>query len=617
MIHKFVMRNFKRFTQETAVDLEPVTILIGANNSGKSTLLQAMNLFQYCVETTRSGANGNAKSGGKNGLELVKRTVSPDEFGALPVADPTDLWPQGKAKNPIHLKAEYSSGLSVEFELSISYNRFSIRPRVEGTLGEDLGKGNIRLVPIFTGFLPQEEYLTPPARLDRMRLQRHGEMVRNLLWELQDKAKERWRLLIRFLERLFPDSSVTVNFDVEVDRFIRATYHDDILTRDRDIVSAGSGFHQALQILAAVLSPGAHIALLDEPDAHLHARLQSAMTQILVELTEKEDLQFVIATHSPHVLSAAPPGALRVCVGGKFVPFAHEPGQLRILEDVGAMDRMDIIPLLSNRAVVFVENKGDRDLLERFAAKHWGEVKARAALSKVSFLYTYQEPVSARVLNLARQVNDLLGLPKMPGAKPARFLAIGDRDYRSDEALKADVQEHKKKAKSPAYRFDFQLLIWKRNELENYLIEKAAILKALDTAVGKDQVSAWKGKRAGFAEEFDRLIASQREQVRQHVASRLQNQDRRLELRTALERADSLLNTRWDGGIPWCDAKAILSSLRNWLQKENLRLRLSEAAIIEAMDSIPEDVKKALLSIRGMSKLPRARAKKPGASGLS
>jgi AAA15 family ATPase/GTPase len=80
MIRRFVIKNFKRFREETVVSLEPVTVLVGANNSGKSTLLQALNLFQNCIETTRQRENGNGPHGDTNGqIVLKKRTVSLDE----------------------------------------------------------------------------------------------------------------------------------------------------------------------------------------------------------------------------------------------------------------------------------------------------------------------------------------------------------------------------------------------------------------------------------------------------------------------------------------------------------------------------------------------------------
>ena len=53
MIRRFTIEGFKRFEQKTVIDLDEVTVLVGANNSGKSTILHALTLFQYCVETTR------------------------------------------------------------------------------------------------------------------------------------------------------------------------------------------------------------------------------------------------------------------------------------------------------------------------------------------------------------------------------------------------------------------------------------------------------------------------------------------------------------------------------------------------------------------------------------
>jgi energy-coupling factor transporter ATP-binding protein EcfA2 len=107
MIRRFTIEGFKRFEQKTVIDLDEVTVLVGANNSGKSTILHALTLFQYCVETTRR-TNGNGPE--PKQLALARRSVSPDEFGVLPVADPGDLWPNGRVRtrgkpNPLSLRA--------------------------------------------------------------------------------------------------------------------------------------------------------------------------------------------------------------------------------------------------------------------------------------------------------------------------------------------------------------------------------------------------------------------------------------------------------------------------------------------------------------------------------
>ena len=45
MIRRFTIEGFKRFQRETVIDLDDVTVLVGANNSGKSTILHPMNAW--------------------------------------------------------------------------------------------------------------------------------------------------------------------------------------------------------------------------------------------------------------------------------------------------------------------------------------------------------------------------------------------------------------------------------------------------------------------------------------------------------------------------------------------------------------------------------------------
>lgn len=607
MIRRFTIEGFKRFEQETVIDLDDVTVLVGANNSGKSTILHALTLFQYCVETTRR-TNGNGPEPKKPAL--ARRSVSPDEFGVLPVADPADLWPNGRVRtkgkpNPLSLRAEFSNAATIGFQLRIDYNRFDIVPSVAGNWREAIDGREIRLVPIFSGFLPREEYLTLPARRDRLRLQRHGEMVRNLLWDLREHAGPRWGTLQELLKELFPESAVSVEFDLEVDRFLNATYRDHVLTRERDVMTAGSGFHQALQILASVLAPGAGTVLLDEPDAHLHARLQERLVHILARLGSEEQVQFILATHSPQLLNAAPEGAVRVCMNGRVAALRVQPEQLRLLEELGAMDRMEIVPLLTSRAVVFVENKRDRNLLQDFARKHWGDKKQQDVWRGLTFLYTYQSPVDAGVLDLGRQIRDLLNSPGIASGRPVRMLAIGDRDYRTDASRRAVLRTHAGRAKTDAYRLDFKLLLWDANEIENYLLDRTAMLSVLDRQADERQIgTAWKRQRRAFEAELDRLLDAQREHVRQSVATRIQQEDRRLALNTALDRADQFLATRWKQPERWCDAKTVLGGLRAWLQSRGLALRIAERDIIRDMAAVPDDVRKALRALHALSRPP-------------
>ena len=61
MMTTFRMERFRQFDEPVAISLDQITVLIGANNSGKTAVLQALALFQYCLEKclTRNGKNGS------------------------------------------------------------------------------------------------------------------------------------------------------------------------------------------------------------------------------------------------------------------------------------------------------------------------------------------------------------------------------------------------------------------------------------------------------------------------------------------------------------------------------------------------------------------------------
>ena len=102
MITKLTLRNFKSVGQET-YNFTQFDLLIGRNNSGKSTVLQALAIWQYCVDEFRG-----SKRSGSTGVQIVL-----PNFTALPVPefnllwkDRTDRhWPSvngGKKKTGIH-----------------------------------------------------------------------------------------------------------------------------------------------------------------------------------------------------------------------------------------------------------------------------------------------------------------------------------------------------------------------------------------------------------------------------------------------------------------------------------------------------------------------------------
>lgn len=601
---KLKIQHFRQFENVVTVPLRPITMLIGANNSGKSTILQALNIFQFCLENCLVQ---NSESGKK--LMLKKQNIGADDMGRLPIASPTDLWPNGRTSKPIVLTATYVDGTELKFELSLSHNLFNIAPAIANCPDEQkfLSSFRIQFVPIFSGLLPREELLTEISRSERLRAQRHADIVRNLLLDLRRNHQSRWKLLISLLQRLYPQASLDVTHGEQriLSPWIDTLYHDNILTKDRDVITSGSGFHQAMQIFLGVLQPGISLVLLDEPDSHLHARLQHELIQIFEELAENEKLQFVIATHSPHLLRAAPPGSLYICREGTVGSLANTPQQLEILERVGAFDQMELVPLLQSARVCFVESSEDRDRIRWFAQKYLGDSKADQLFRGFSFLFTHQEPVTARVTTLARQVRDLLTSAQRESNLPQKklsVLALGDRDYRTETDVKTAKMALKKAALQPEHGFDFNLHIWPRNELENYLIDLQSLKAAITTSAEKHgKKREWKAVAAKFDSYYQERIDAQRQAITERIADLIQNQERQLPVQHAMDKARQRLNTDWGDGVGYVDAKVILSETRKWLQDNGIPCKLHPREIIQAMMEVPNDVKKFIAAMKKMA----------------
>ena len=81
MITKLTLRNFKSIGDQTYAFTD-FDLLVGRNNSGKSTILQALAIWQFCVDEFH-----RAKRSGSTGIQIVL-----PNFTALPVPEFNLLW---------------------------------------------------------------------------------------------------------------------------------------------------------------------------------------------------------------------------------------------------------------------------------------------------------------------------------------------------------------------------------------------------------------------------------------------------------------------------------------------------------------------------------------------
>ena len=101
------IKRFRKF-RDNILFATQHNVLVGANNSGKTSVLHAIRLFFLSLGGEFSGAAGSIK--------FHRRYIYADDF--LPVADSEELWTDCQKGNTrstgIIIEIEFSSGLKVE-----------------------------------------------------------------------------------------------------------------------------------------------------------------------------------------------------------------------------------------------------------------------------------------------------------------------------------------------------------------------------------------------------------------------------------------------------------------------------------------------------------------------
>lgn len=401
MITKLTLRNFKSIGEQvyefTAFDL-----LMGRNNSGKSTVLQAMAIWQYCVDEFH-----RSKRTGTTGLQVVL-----PNFTALPVPEFILLWKDrtdrvypvdkitGKKKQEfilieILLEWRDSVGNPGGFGVQLRYHSpQTIYAIPEGGWArfrqcEESGHlPRIAYVPPFSGLEPSEKWLDISPMRQQVGKGQPGSVLRNLLLRVsrpssRDATIQRkglappdWLDLADVVQRWFDVRISPPRYDSAKDVSISVEYAQD--GRSYDIISGGSGFHQTLTLLAFLYGYQPTTILLDEPDAHLHVNLQREILDYFRRKAHERGIQFLIATHAEEFARGVDAGQIMSLLRRVPKRVDSTPAVLRAMSDVS---NEEITRLTGSPYILYVEGETDERIL-----RAWAEAcGAQQAIDKVCF----------------------------------------------------------------------------------------------------------------------------------------------------------------------------------------------------------------------------------------
>lgn len=464
MITRIRIKKFKRF-ENVDIELGKTVVLIGPNNAGKTTLLQALALWDIGLKRWNEKRKEKGSPEKRPGV-----TINRNDLISIPVPDANLLWHdlhvrshemiEGK-KGTKNIRIDIivdgiteGQGWSCGFEFDYANaESFFCRP-LRLSEGKEPGR---MLVPdqideLRMAFLPpmsglaESEPKWEPGRINVLLGEgQTAQVLRNLCFKIFEQSpKGDWILLKDHILNLFGVEILEPVYVKERGE-IRMAYKENSGVQ-LDLSSSGRGLQQTLLLLAYLYSNPRTILLLDEPDAHLEVLRQRQIYQLLTDVAQKQGSQLIAASHSEVVLNEAADRDVVIAFVGTPHRIDDRGSQvMKALTDIG-FDQY--YQAEQTGWVLYLEGPSDLAALREFAKKLGHE--AAGCLERPFVHY-----VSTNLPNKAR--DHFFGLQE--AKKDLIGIALFDR---LDKKLQQGVA--------------LQEIMWKRREIENYLCTKEALL---------------------------------------------------------------------------------------------------------------------------------------------
>lgn len=579
MLRQLRMRNFRCFEDHTVL-LEPTTVVVGKNNAGKSSFVEAVRLVSTVVNRKRAVFEHVPSWTG----------LSRFQFGIAPRISHLGLNLNAVfhrySEPPAIITATFAGGVVVDVYLGKEETIFATVHQSDERVKTQTGFLALEIpwvhvLPQIGPLLQEEHRLTDERVAEFMTSRLSSRHFRNQLVRMSDEfdefkklAEETWHGL-----RVEPVQEVTTRGGVLL----------SLNVRDSDFVGEvglmGHGLQMWLQTIWFLSrTPRSSTVVLDEPDVYMHPDLQRR----LFRLARARYSQCIVATHSVEIMAEADPGNILIVDKAKRRSrYANdEPGVQLLIDQIGGIHNVHLARLWSARKFLLLEGK-DLSLLKHF----------HAVLFPDSELPLDTVPTHS--------VGGWGGWNYALGSSMTMKNAVGDRivtycifdqDYHSESEIRARYEEAKERS--------VNLHIWSRKEIENFLVNPRAIRRVLAARMrdreAPDEAAVW----AKILEICDK----ERRATEDGIASSLAKFNRKLDITSANKSAREIVEKAWksEGNRPMLvSGKDILAGLSEWTNSK-FGVSFGAPAIVRQMRKaeVPDEVAEVIEAIEEGSSFP-------------
>jgi ABC-type lipoprotein export system ATPase subunit len=474
VITRIVIENFKRF-DKAELELGDSVVLIGPNNSGKTTALQALALWDI------GWRRWSEKRQGGTAEKRTGVTINRRDLTYLPVPNAKLLWhnlrthfsekaatksktqnvyitirAEGVAKNEAwHCVLEFYYANEESF-----YCRLKESSAEETLVPDGARAHSLVYLPPMSG-LAEREYRKEPGEISVLIGEgQTAQVLRNLCWQLSEKEDKRpWEQLLKEVRRLF-------NIQLQNPQYIKERSEITLSYKEAsgiqlDLASAGRGCQQVILLLSYLLANPGAILLLDEPDAHLEILRQRDIFNLLTDIAQQQHSQVIAASHSEVVLKEAADRHVVLAFVGSPHRIDTQQGRNQLRKALESIHMADYYLAEQKGWILYLEGATDLAILRQLSQRLDHEAKHYLADGVPVQYLGHNQPQSARdhFYGLREAKPDLSGI--------ALFDRL-DRDLHTESSL---VERQ-----------------WTQREIENYVTTRESILGFCESDLRDDDL---------------------------------------------------------------------------------------------------------------------------------
>ncbi len=576
MIKSVVLRNFRGFKDHT-VDFTPFCLLIGQNNAGKTTLIEALRIASAALKKAPS-AN----------FQMAPDHLSPDITGPLSrfSVETLDIEQRGihynyGSNDPAIIKIRYNNNCSLTISIGDSSDEIYCQLVLPG--GKKVNsRGQFSTTKFRSIFVmpPVGALLAEETLRNKVYLNKHinGYLsYRHIRNQMADMPKE----FLRFQELLVNTWSSSLKIgDIEYGLGENKNNYG-VTIRDGPFVSemalVGSGLQAWIQTIWFLSRVDADsIVVLDEPDVYLHADLQKKLINLL---SAESYRQTIVATHSMEMIADVSPSEIVSVTkrDSRSRPLSSSAQAQGVVDAIGTNLNIQLSKLASAGRILFVEGK-DYPFIDQVAFKLGNTFYDR--FSKIPHFSV------GGMNNWPRAAMAAKAFHATSAGKVAGVMFL-DRDYKPDAIFEEIILQ--------AANDNLFIRVWSKKEIENFFLSPTLIHSYIENRA-KEVVSAQE-----IEDIFVTVVNEMAESLPELIADGFQTAERKLALPTAMMKSKSFLKTQQESGRPIqdmiCGKKAI--SMIAKITQEKWSVQISAMSLCRHMqvEDVPIEMLDAIKNL--------------------